>query len=420
MRVLMMSIGTRGDAEPFLGVGAMLQNRGVTVDYAFCEQHRGLVEETGGTFHSMGSDFLDLLDSPAGRAALGSGRGGWDKVRGTLRVSQRSLPIQRDMIDRQHEIVASVRPDAIVFHPKVTYPIPWTLATGKRSVLLSPVPRSLHRVEGTSNVGINVNLGPLNPLTYSLATYGTSVAVMMAAKQYFPGQFTRRQISRRLLTMPVAYAVSSTLFPRPAAWPDNAIVAGFWERDQATAFTPDASLRSFVETHERVLLATFGSMVNTDPAGTTERLVSALDRLRQPAILNLAGGGLTVPGSYDPDLVHVTDAVPYDWLFPRVHAVVHHGGAGTTQSALQAGCASLVVPHAADQPIWANLVHDSGAGPRGIPFSKLTEDGLTGRIHDLVSNPGYKRAAERIADGMAHEDHADQLYRFILSEPVPT
>ncbi len=413
MRILLVSIGTRGDCEPFLGVGVMLRSRGHEVVCSFPEQYRRIAEDAGFEFRSLGPEFLDLLDTRVAHLALGGGGNRLVTLAATARFFRNSAPAHRRMIDRQHAIVSDVRPDVMVFHPMVTYPVPWSMAGRGRAVMLSPVPCLLHPVRGHSSVGVNHGLGPLTPLTYQLVRFATSLTVMIPVNKYFPGLATRRRIARDLLRIPVAHAVSSSLFPRPPTWPTNAIVAGFWPRDQAAGFSPDPELEGFLADHCRVVFVTFGSIPAADPEGRTALFLRVLSRLGIPAIINVAGGAFAVPHHYDTSMVHFTASVPYDWAFPRVHAVVHHGGAGVTQSALRAGCATMAVPHAADQPLWDDLIHASGAGPRGIPVTRLREDVLTGKLRDLVTNPGYKAAAERLAGAMAHEDHTDQVYRFI-------
>src|SRR5258708_9892738 len=68
-----------------------------------------------------------------------------------------------------------------------------------------------------------------------------------------------------------------------------------------------------------------------------------------------------------PDSVLAIEPCPHDWLFPRVAAAVHHGGAGTTAAALRAGVPSVVVPFFADQPFWAWRGSAPGAGPPPPP-----------------------------------------------------
>ncbi|WP_053722170.1 nucleotide disphospho-sugar-binding domain-containing protein [Saccharothrix sp. NRRL B-16348] len=61
--------------------------------------------------------------------------------------------------------------------------------------------------------------------------------------------------------------------------------------------------------------------------------------------------------------MHVIDQVPHRWLFPRLGAVVHHGGAGTTAAALTAGVPQVVCPFVADRLHWAHPVHAAGVAP---------------------------------------------------------
>ncbi|MEZ4767876.1 MAG: hypothetical protein R2844_05555 [Caldilineales bacterium] len=78
-----------------------------------------------------------------------------------------------------------------------------------------------------------------------------------------------------------------------------------------------------------------------------------------------------------PGDVLFVDNVPHTWLFPRMAAVVHHGGAGTTGAGLRAGVPSLVAPFAPnDQPAWAERVADLGVGVHLPAAKKLTADTL--------------------------------------------
>ena len=63
----------------------------------------------------------------------------------------------------------------------------------------------------------------------------------------------------------------------------------------------------------------------------------------------------------------VVDDVPHELLFPRMAAIVHHGGAGTTSVAAWAGVPQLVVPHLLDQFYWGGRVAQLGLGPSLLP-----------------------------------------------------
>jgi len=77
-----------------------------------------------------------------------------------------------------------------------------------------------------------------------------------------------------------------------------------------------------------------------------------------------------------PASAFMLDSIPFSWLFPRVAAEVHHGGAGTTAAGLRASVPTVVIPFSTEQAFWGRRVHDLGVGPAPIPRSKLTVDRL--------------------------------------------
>lgn len=79
MKIVLMSIGTRGDMEPFMAIGQLLKAKGHDVICAFPEQFRDLVENGNMEFFSLGRNFIELLDSDAGKAALGGSGSGLKK-----------------------------------------------------------------------------------------------------------------------------------------------------------------------------------------------------------------------------------------------------------------------------------------------------------------------------------------------------
>ena len=120
------------------------------------------------------------------------------------------------------------------------------------------------------------------------------------------------------------------------------------------------------------------------------------------------------PDNYDRELVHFVAQVPYDWIFPKIYAVVHHGGSGTTHTALKHGCASMIIPHIIDQFVWNKLVADLGAGPKGVRIDKINADRLEPKILELMNNSGYKDRAGEVSRQMATENFEEDLYRAIV------
>lgn len=78
-------------------------------------------------------------------------------------------------------------------------------------------------------------------------------------------------------------------------------------------------------------------------------------------------------------------------LFPRVAAVIHHGGAGTTTAAARAGCPQVVVPQIGDQPYWASRVAESGVGA-AHDGPTPTAQSLSAALESALSSDTRRRA----------------------------
>lgn len=110
------------------------------------------------------------------------------------------------------------------------------------------------------------------------------------------------------------------------------------------------------------------------------------------------------------------DRIPYDWVFPKVYGVIHHGGSGTTHTALKYGCANLILPHIMDQYVWNSRIAELNAGPLGMDISKISSSKLSDKVADLWNNKSYKKNAELLGTQIQEEDLEDDLVKFILRE----
>jgi sterol 3beta-glucosyltransferase len=131
-------------------------------------------------------------------------------------------------------------------------------------------------------------------------------------------------------------------------------------------------------------------------------VVGAVEKARVRAVVATGWGGLEM-GSL-PDGVHVVEAVPHAWLFPRTVGVVHHGGAGTTTAGLLAGRPTLVCPVLGDQGFWAQRVKDLGVGPAPLPVRRLNVDELADRLRMLGREASYRRRAQAVSEELQLED----------------
>lgn len=416
MKIILLSVGTRGDMEPFLAIGELLQEKGHQVICAFPEQFRNLVINSNLDFASLGTKFIEMLESDAGKAALGGSSSGLVKFWATLKLAAKQNEINKELVRNQQAIVERENPDRIVYNGKAIYPLLCELKDRGKTILISPVPY-MHYVKGHTHVAFNSNFGPLlNKLTYSLADFGLVVTGKISAKWSGLGKrVTLKELRKVLSKRKVIYTISPTLFPKPDYWDDNLQVLGFHERNTDQHWQPGKDLQDFLEQHDRILFVTFGSMTNPKPEEKTTVILDILQRNKIPAIINTASGGLVKPQEFNTGLFHFVTEIPYDWIFPKIYAVIHHGGSGTTHKSLKYGCPTMIIPHIIDQFAWNNIVCELGAGPKGIKIGNISKRNLEPKILELMSNASFKKKAGKIAEIMRKEDYRKELYQSIVT-----
>ncbi|WP_216322238.1 glycosyltransferase [Deinococcus aestuarii] len=213
------------------------------------------------------------------------------------------------------------------------------------------------------------------------------------------------------VTPPVLYGVSPAVLPRPADWPARVHLTGFWFLEAAPDWQPPAALEAFLRAGPPPVSVGFGSMGSRDPQETADLVLEALRRTGQRAVL-LSGWGGLLRGAV-PDTVFLSDALPHGWLFPRVAAVVHHGGAGTTAAGLRAGVPGVVVPFFGDQPFWGGRVQALGVGPAPLPRRGLTADRLAQALHTVITDAPMRRRAARLGEVIREERGLGNAVRVI-------
>jgi UDP:flavonoid glycosyltransferase YjiC (YdhE family) len=193
-------------------------------------------------------------------------------------------------------------------------------------------------------------------------------------------------------------------------------VVGYHERDRKSDWVPDDRILKFIENHGKIVLLTFGSMINLNPEKTTQTILQVLAALKIPTIINLAAGGLVCLKEYeDNELFCFTRQIPYDWVLEKCYGVIHHGGSGTTHSSIKYGCVSLILPHIFDQFGWNQLIANNSLGPKGIAINKITVQKLLPLVKDLMENEQYKKRAKELSETMKQENYEQLLYESIMN-----
>jgi sterol 3beta-glucosyltransferase len=207
--------------------------------------------------------------------------------------------------------------------------------------------------------------------------------------------------SPRFQQLPALYGFSPSVIPQPSDW-QNAKVTGYWFLDTADDWTPPQALTDFLQKGSPPVYIGFGSMGSRKPEETANLVLKALEQSNQRAILLSGWSGMRRENM--PDSVLLVDSVPHSWLFPKVAAVVHHGGAGTTAAGLRAGVPSVIIPFFGDQPFWGERVAALGVGPKPIPRKQLTAEKLASAIQTAVTDQTMRQRAAALGKKIQAEN----------------
>ncbi len=230
---------------------------------------------------------------------------------------------------------------------------------------------------------------------------------------------TPRTVRRRTEAAgrPVLHGFSEVLVPRPADWRTGLDVVGNWWPWHAPDTQLPHTVEDFLSAGPPPVFLGFGSMAGGDGERLSTLAAAALRRAEVRGILQSGWAGLTTRHTPEhADLLTIGD-VPHALLFPRMSAVVHHCGAGTTAAGLRAGVPTVPVPVTADQPFWAARLASLGAATAPVPFADLSADNAVARLADAVTqavtSPARRDHATEAARRLAAEDGADEVIKAV-------
>jgi UDP:flavonoid glycosyltransferase YjiC (YdhE family) len=208
--------------------------------------------------------------------------------------------------------------------------------------------------------------------------------------------------SKFFLPRPLLFGFSPLVVAPPRDWPPHVKATGYWFLDLAPTYNPPAGLVDFINAGPKPVSIGFGSMSNRNPEEFTRLIVEALRISRRRGVLIAGWGGMKKTKL--PDSVFLVDSAPHDWLFPRMAAVVHHCGAGTTGAGLRAGVPAVAVPFFADQIFWARRLFELEVAPKPIPRKKLTSENLAQAITAAIDDRGMNVQAKELGKQICSED----------------
>lgn len=418
MNVFITTIGTRGDVQPYIALGAGLRQAGHTVTVCTSTRYASLVAECELDYAPLSDDLVALVETPAGRTAIAGAGGKLHGLRVLPKLIRMSIRIQYELFRDGWVAVQNAAPDVIVYHPKMAIALCYAERLGIPAVIgtLFPVflPTGTYPNPGFPALQLGKWLTP----TYNRATHHLVIAVVRIASRWMfaswrkahglPPQPYGTGLVRRYdgTPVPILNGWSPHVAPDPPDWPHQQITTtGYWSLCPSTNWNPPAALDAFLAGGPPPVYVGFGSMATPHPAQTSRIVLRALQQAGLRGILASGWGGLVAGNRPDdwPASVYVLDQVPHDWLFPQVAAVVHHGGAGTTAAGLRAGRPTVVCPFFGDQPFWGRRVHEAGAGPVPIPQKRLTPERLAAALREATEDKAMRRAASELGRKLRHE-----------------
>jgi sterol 3beta-glucosyltransferase len=408
MRITLFTIGGRGDTQPFVALAVRLRQAGHRVTLAARPDFAGLAADYDVDFAPLGHPYQPFITGAAEASALGSGH--------LLNQLRYGLSQRRYVSDQLNQDAwrAAQGAEAIIYKYSwmTGYSIAEKLGIPCAAAMLFPLTPT--RAFPSFVFGRGIDRGPLlNRLVWRLSEQvvwqllhrdDTKLRRELGLRPLpFFGPLTRQQREE----MPVYYAYSPAVLPRPADWPERMQVTGYWFLDPEPGWQPPAELLRFLQSGPPPVSIGFGSMASRDVEATLRLVLKALKLSGQRGVLLSGWAGLGT-GRPLPESVFRAESLPHSWLFPRMAAVVHHGGAGTTGAALRSGVPSILIPLAADQPSWARQVHALGAGPAPLPFQTLTAERLAETIREAVTNPAMRQRAAELGRQIQAEDGLGQ------------
>jgi len=389
MKILIPTIGTRGDVQPFIALAQGLNASGHTAALASHPVMRNLVESYNVNFEPIGPD-IDLgkevaaIRQRSGNAWMGL---------------VRSMRFAFDMLEKSHDdILALCRKSDLVI-------VPVQSAAGKNeaeqlnlpylSVTFMPwgIPWEDPNRPFVKRVAYKALDGMIGLIT-------TRPLNKIRKKQGLPPVGPEGFASPKLNLIPI----SPIIYNPNTFWDPHHHVVGYWFVDEPEGWSPNEELQAFLENGEPPLLISLGAMSLGDDTmqETVDGFLKALQVKGIRAIVQ--GWEEALQNMNLPPTIHAARSIPHSWLLPRCAGIIHHGGFGTTAAGLRAGIPALVIPHMVDQFYWGQRIYELGAGPKPVQKVKLDITSLAAGIQELVQNDTLRSTASALAEQIKQEN----------------
>jgi UDP:flavonoid glycosyltransferase YjiC (YdhE family) len=413
VKITVFAAGSRGDIQPCIALSRGLQQAGYHVRLAAPQDCADFIQKHDVGYHPLRGDVQQIMASDTGRRFMETG--GANPIKSIRAVRTMIAPVVMRMVE---DAYAACRDADALICLGVFSAFGQSIAEALRIPIIhvEPTPLLPTRAFPAPSWPIQRDWGGLH-------NYFSGMAMLQAVWLWyrpFVKEFRQRlrlptytaaRFYRALRSTPMLSAYSPTIIPHPADWPDSVHVTGYFFLDTQVDWQPSPELKAFLEAGDPPVYIGFGSMAGRNPEKLARLILEALVKSGQRGLLLTGWGALRA--EVVPDNVFVMDAAPHRWLFPRMAAVVHHGGAGTTAEGLRAGVPTVIVPFVFDQPFWGARVKALGLGPDPIPQKNLTADRLAHVITIAVTDPGMRQRAYSCGEAIRAENGVGNAVKIV-------
>ena len=366
LRITCLTIGSRGDVQPYIALCKGLLAEGHRTKIATHAEFEPWVRKHGIDFAPVDGDPAELM-----RICVENGMftysflkeasakfRGW--IDGLLTSAWKACQDTDILIESPSAMAGIHVAEALGIPYFRAFTMPWTRTRAYPHAFAVPD----HKMGGS----------------YNYITYVMFDNVFWKAIAGQVNRWRKKELSLRSTSLdrmqpnkvPFLYNFSPSVVVPPLDYSDWIRVTGYWFLDEASDWTPPHELTDFIAKakadDKRIVYIGFGSIVVSDPAALTKTVVDSILKADVRCILSkgwsdrLGNQDATVPEVPLPPEIHQISSAPHDWLFKQIDAAAHHGGAGTTGASLRAGLPTIVKPFFGDQFFFGSRLEDLGVG----------------------------------------------------------
>ncbi|WP_276365547.1 glycosyltransferase [Chryseolinea sp. H1M3-3] len=394
MKIALLTLGTRGDVQPYAVLGHALKQRGHQVTLSTAKNFEQLVRSYGIDFLPVDADFQAFLETDEGKKMMKN------PFRARKNLEIWVYPMIYNSMRTFYKL--AVNSDKVLYHIK-TLGDYFADQFPRKMIRANVIPAFQPTKEFVNPVFSGLHLPAFfNKISYRLSDLGLRM-MLKPIRSFREEEGLPKKIEKPQL--PSIYGISPSYLEKPKDYPPDSYFTGFWTSPSQVALDPE--ILDFIAEGEPPLLLTFGSM----PFVSGVDLHAVLTRIT--TVLNIRLIIVKGWGLYDTKAlsnnksIKVITSAPYDVLFPLVKAVIHHGGIGTAAACIQAGKPFFACPvmyPLGDQHFWATIGYKKGVALPPVPLKKLTEQLFIDRVNELLTNKQLYDNAERLSEQLRAEN----------------